>query len=623
MAVPLLQVREEGGTIEIERDDAVSEDLWLSLRAELGASYRHSGSRLFVPVERFLARRSTIGRLCKEYRVGLDLDDDVKELLARANDERRLLAEQLNNGAPLTDDELDARLENTRFVRDLRPFQTRDLEVLLALPHGANFSVPGAGKTAVTYAVYEAERNAGRIERLLVIAPLSSFDAWIDEASLSLDPAPTVMRFDDHIAPEAEVLIINYHRLVNNYDLVAQWVTDAPTMVVLDEAHRMKRGWDGEWGRACLSLAYLAQRRDLLTGTPAPQSPFDFVALLDFLWPNQALRILPSEATRAVPPPDAGRQVADAIRPLFVRTRKEELGLPDVSYDAIRVPVEGLHLEIYEALKDRYRGKFALGSRDRVSLAQMGTVVMYLLEAATNPKLLAAGSTSGDADEFRHPPLDVPAGSSLAQLISDYNLYETPRKFVELARLLQANASDGRKTLVWSNFVRNLKTLERELRAYEPALIHGAIPAYLADGVPGRSRERELHRFRNDDNCQVLLANPQALGEGVSLHKECHDAVYLDRTFNAGQYLQSEDRIHRLGLSPTDDTRITLLVSAGTIDETVDMRVARKVARLGEMLDDPDLTTMALPDEEDYGPAVDSVGDVDALFRHLRGEDGE
>lgn len=253
----------------------------------------------------------------------------------------------------------------------------------------------------------------------------------------------------------------------------------------------------------------------------------------------------------------------------------------------------------------------------------MGTIVMYLLEAATNPRLLAAGSTDGDADEFRHPPLDVPEGSSLAQLISEYNLYETPRKFIELGRLIKSNASEGRKTLVWSNFVRNLKTLERELRGYQPTLVHGAVPAFLPDGVEGRSRERELHRFRYDDECKILLANPQALGEGVSLHRECHDAVYIDRTFNAGQYLQSEDRIHRLGLRPTDETKITFLISEGTVDETVDQRVAGKVARLGEMLDDPDLTTMALPDEDDYGPAVDGDEDVNALFRHLRGDDEE
>ena len=77
--------------------------------------------------------------------------------------------------------------------------------------------------------------------------------------------------------------------------------------------------------------------------------------------------------------------------------------------------------------------------------------------------------------------------------------------------------------------------------------------------MPGvRTRESELGRFRSESDCLVLLANPAALGEGVSLHETCNDAIYLERTFNAGQYLQSLDRIHRLGLPPG-------AASAGTI----------------------------------------------------------
>ena len=82
------------------------------------------------------------------------------------------------------------RLAGTRFVHDLRPFQLRDAGRLLALPNGANFSVPGAGKTAVTYAVYEAERSAGRVTKLLVVAPLSAFAAWQDEANACFDTPP-------------------------------------------------------------------------------------------------------------------------------------------------------------------------------------------------------------------------------------------------------------------------------------------------------------------------------------------------------------------------------------------------------------------------------------------------
>jgi hypothetical protein len=52
--------------------------------------------------------------------------------------------------------------------------------------------------------------------------------------------------------------------------------------------------------------------------------------------------------------------------------------------------------------------------------------------------------------------------------------------------------------------------------------------------------------------------------------------------------------------------------------------VAEKAERLGDMLNDPDIVTMALPDEEDVGPpfSVADVADVEALFAHLRDGDG-
>ena len=117
----------------------------------------------------------------------------------------------------------------------------------------------------------------------------------------------------------------------------------------------------------------------------------------------------------------------------------------------------------------------------------------------------------------------------------------------------------------------------------------------------------------------LLLANPAATAEGISLHEVCHDAIYVDRTFNAGQYLQSIDRIHRLGLAPGISTNVTFLLCDGTVDETVDARVRLKAERLAQMLNDPDLVTMALPDDEDYGEILDDVGDLQALFHHLAG----
>ena len=62
------------------------------------------------------------------------------------------------------------------------------------------------------------------------------------------------------------------------------------------------------------------------------------------------------------------------------------------------------------------------------------------------------------------------------------------------------------------------------------------------------------------------------------------------------------------------------MVTNGTIDEVIDARIKQKAERLGEMLDDPDISTMALPSDEDYGPAIETYDDMVALFAHLRGE---
>ncbi len=349
---------------------------------------------------------------------------------------------------------------------------------------------------------------------------------------------------------------------------------------------------------SCLNLAFIAKRRDVLSGTPAPQGPGDLEALLEFLWPGQARRVLPADALSSNALPDTAQRVAEAIRPLFVRTTKQELGLRPPDYAVVEIPLRGVQAEIYKALIDQYAGQFDLSRRDRVTFAQMGAFVMYLLEAAANPALLTAGSSRYDPIEFRHPPMDVPQDSRLADLLVEYGQFETPLKFVEVGRIVEANASSGRKTLIWSSFVRNLETLVRLLNRYRPAMIHGGVPSQVAQPAAPVSRERELDRFRSDPDCMVLLANPAATGEGVSLHETCHDAIYLDRTFNAGQYLQSVDRIHRLGLAPEQETRITLLLTQDTIDEVVNGRVREKAERLGEMLDDPSISTMALPDDK-------------------------
>jgi SNF2 family DNA or RNA helicase len=271
-----------------------------------------------------------------------------------------------------------------------------------------------------------------------------------------------------------------------------------------------------------------------------------------------------------------------------------------------------LQKEIYDVV----RGDLSrLTHADRRAFIDLRDVTMYLLEAATNPALLSS-PLGGFPQQLVWPPRDVPNDASLVEKVQRYLQLETPAKFEKLLSIVEANKQNRRKTLVWTRFIGNITQLStRLLLTYNPALFYGERFLRQPSGI--KSRDEELDRFRNDPNCWVLIANPQAMAEGVSLHKACHDAVYLDRDFNAGKYLQSLDRIHRLGLDPDEETRITFLVAGGTIDDVVNVRLQRKTENLALMLDDQHLVTMALPGDDDEEQVVVDQDDIQALLQHL------
>jgi SNF2 family DNA or RNA helicase len=482
----------------------------------------------------------------------------------------------------------------------LTDFQRRDMAKLWELSHGANFSVPGAGKTRVTLALFDARRRAGEVRRMLVVCPKSAFESWHLEANLCHTPSPPhVAAMDGAVPPSADIVLINYERLPDARVALLQWLRAQPALLVLDEAHRMKRGPGGVWGAVCLALGPYAAKRLILTGTPAPNGAKDLENLLAFVWPGQGR----AAVSRAM----AGKDLRGAsvlLKPLFVRTTKAELQLPPVAVMLRRVAMPPLHRELYNALLGQFSGAWR---GDEEDVEALGRVLLYLLMAATTPALLATGASRHEPLAYRVPPLQPPAGSSLASLMRDLPRYELSPKYQEVLAIVAANAERGRKTLVWSTFVRNLTSLERLLARFNPALVHGG----------SQDRDDQLKRFRSDPRCYVLLSNPATLGEGVSLHHVCHDAVYVDRDFAAGRFLQSMDRIHRLGLPAETETRVTVLVSSDTLDEIVEQRLAMKLGFMGSILDDPDVLELGDLAEEPTVLAGMDEGDVRALLSYL------
>jgi SNF2 family DNA or RNA helicase len=318
---------------------------------------------------------------------------------------------------------------------------------------------------------------------------------------------------------------------------------------------------------------------------------------MGFVWPGHGQRTV----TRAV----AGGDLAYAstvLRPLFTRTTKQELGLPPMTLRMRYVDMPDLHAEIYRSLV----GGMSTGSA-RDDLSALGKTALRLLMAATSPALLLEGATKYEPLAYQLPPLDIPADSSLYSLMQNLPDYELSPKYKEALAIVAENAAQGRKTLVWTTFVRSLTTLAQMLEKYSPAVVYGGTP----------DRDEQLRRFREDPSCMVLISNPATLGEGISLHHVCHDAVYVDRDFMAGRYLQSLDRIHRLGLAPDTETRVTVVAARETIDEVVEVRLDQKLEFMGKILDDPTVQQLADLEEEPSVAAGLAPGDIEALLRHI------
>lgn len=488
-----------------------------------------------------------------------------------------------------------------RWIGDLNQLQLRDLERLLQLRHGANFSVPGAGKTRVALALYEACRTSSQVADMLVVCPKSAFESWTNEAELCFTlPVPTISVMDSSTPPAAEIVLVNYERLPDARGALINWLRSRSAMIVLDEAHRMKLGPAGAWGSVCLALGPYATKRVILTGTPAPNGAKDLENLFAFVWPGQGR----ATVNHALAENDL-RTASVRLRPLYVRTRKSELPIPPLEPPAIRrLELPRLHRELYNALLGQASAAWRGGEQD---LEAMGKIFLYLLMAATTPALLATGSSRYEPLPYRLPPISPVPGSSLAELMRDLPHYEISPKYQEAVAIVSQNAALGRKTLVWSTFVRSLKTLEVLLSRFRPAVVHGGT----------EDRPEQLARFRADPDCMVLLSNPATLGEGISLHQGCHDAVYVDRDFAAGRFLQSLDRIHRLGLAQDVKTRITILVANQTIDDLVEQRLASKLHFMGSVLDDPAVLQLEDLAEEPSISAGMNSNDLQALIGYL------
>ena len=473
----------------------------------------------------------------------------------------------IKDGDPRWQHEFDnfKAVVSQEITRSLKPEQEKASFFMTIMKRAANFSVPGAGKTAMMYGTfaYLSSPRVNEVDKLLVVSPLNAVAAWRTEFEAVFGPKRKLhylnmrdKKYNNNVGAikhdwvQADVITINYESLQSKLNIIND-LLDSKTMLVFDEVHRVK-GVGGQRAKAALSLSQTPHYRYVLTGTPIPNGFRDIYNFLHLMYPDEYSSFFAWDLTTLnnIDPEDVNKKLS----PFFWRTNKKDLHVPKPDPDIIK--------EV-EPSKNQQMLSQAIYETENGTLATF----IRLLQASTNPELLATNinykelglvdADSGVWDKQASTVEKENASSGDAYKKYDLAKVESP-KFEMGIDLIDKLVSQGKKVLVWGMFVGTMQKITDTLNdmGIKTTLVYGA--------TPKQDREGMINNFRTGD-AQVLVSNPNTLGESISLHQTVHDAVYFEYNFNLTFMLQSRDRINRLGLPANQYTRYYYLMTKGDV----------------------------------------------------------
>jgi SNF2 family DNA or RNA helicase len=524
-------------------------------------------------------------------------------------------------------------LENKLITRRLYPLQLLASYHMAFAQNACNFSVPGAGKTSVVYGAYAylsslQSTSDKYVNKILIIGPLSSFGPWENEYKECFGKKPYSARLSGGVPSDyrssvledlgnvedmPDIILMSYQSISFNLDSLNILLDreDVKYMIVLDEAHKIKRIEGGTWAPSVLSLANkkAVRSRIVLTGTPTPNGYEDIYNLYEFIWPNK--EIVPynpyqlQEMSSARQDYRVGNLI-DSISPFFVRIKKSNIlpaeKFPILNHNPINVELDGMHKELVNVIENRFLSPLTSSSSVFSDLSK--AKLIRLQQASTNPYLLEKPIekyySDGEDDQGLHY-----LSSSIAQLKDESY---RPVKLVEAVRLSKTILKEGGKVVLWGVFTDNLILLKSMFddEGVRCELLYGMTPTG-EDSESNLTREGIVQMFNDKESgLDVVIANPLAVAESISLHKSCHNAIYFERTYNAAAFLQSKDRIHRVGLKEGTITNYYYILSDSSIDYSIHQRLGVKEQRMINLIESNDIPLI-----EDYLNSNDSISPSD------------
>jgi len=407
----------------------------------------------------------------------------------------------------------------------------------------------GLGKTMQAITTIRLLLHAGEVRNVLLICPKPlvtnwqrEFTTWAGELPLTIIEGDQAKRRWQWHQAESPVKVANYEVVVRDRDVLDDEALKFD-LVVLDESQRIKNrlGTTSEVVRSIRRTRSWA-----LTGTPVENSADDLVGIFEFLQPGHL--------TPGMKPRRMGELAADYI----IRRTKDKVltEMPPKMFRDVEIELTAHQRETYRLAEEE--------GTLRLSDMGPGLTIQHVFELVMRLKQICN--------------FDPHSGESA--------------KLERLEADLEEVVANGRKALIFSQWVETLDVLGERLKHLNPLAYHGKIPSKKRDDV--------ISRFKNDKRHHILLMSYGAGSVGLNLQFAGYVFLY-DRWWNPAVEDQAVNRAHRIGAA--GPVTVTRFVAADTIEQRIDQVLREKRELFDSIFSDvePSAASSGLTHDEIFG----------------------
>lgn len=422
----------------------------------------------------------------------------------------------------------------------------------------------GTGKSLTAIAITGALSQAGRIRRVLIVAPLSILGVWEEEfqkfaafpyalAVLSGSSAKKLDTLRHMNGTALQVVVVNYESAWRLEKALTAW---HPDLIIADEGHKIKTH-NIAASKAMHRMGSKASYRLLLTGTVITNKAIDVFSQYKFLNPaiygnsfyafrNRYFDMVGYGNHTPVLKKSMEGELTEKLHSISYRATKAEcLDLPETT-DVIRqIELEPAALRIYRGLVKESYAELAGG---KVTATNILTRLLRLSQ-------LTGGFLGNDE-------------TAAVEQVS-------AAKLSALEDILDGAMAEGKKLVIIARFIPEIRAICKllEKRGLGYSCITGEV----------KNRDEQVARFQKEPEVMAFVGQIATAGLGITL-TAASTMVFYSLDYSMSNFEQTKARIHRVGQRMP--CTYLYLVARGTVDEKVLAALESKADLARTLVDD-------------------------------------